>query len=63
MRHKDISFALAVLEKEAEERIDALFNKEWEKPYEDGAVTDIRMIKSAIKKIKDVFKDEIVEGE
>lgn len=33
------------------------------KPYEDGAITDIRMIKSAIKKIKDVFKDEVVEGE
>lgn len=29
MKHKDISFALAVLEKEEEERIDALFNKEW----------------------------------
>lgn len=33
------------------------------KPYKYGVITDIGMIKSAIKKIKDIFKDEVAEGE
>ncbi|MCM3411492.1 hypothetical protein [Metabacillus litoralis] len=55
MKDNDVIFALLILEKRLEKSKDALLNTKLSLSQERGVKEDIKLLESAIKKIKEMF--------